>query len=339
MSKIILITGASSGFGKAIAEKFAAGGWNLILTARRKEKLEAVATAIEQKYKVKTLSLIFDVQNKEAVFQQIGSLPTEWQAIDLLVNNAGLALGRDSFENANIEDWETMIDTNVKGLLYTSKATLPYLIKNQGHIINIGSTAGKEVYKDGNVYCATKHAVDAISKAQRIDLLVNNAGLALGRDSFENANIEDWETMIDTNVKGLLYTSKASLPYLIKNQGHIINIGSTAAKEVYKDGNVYCATKHAVDAISKAQRIDLLQYKIKVTAIHPGAVETDFSLIRFKGDAAKAAAVYAGYEPLKAEDIADTTWYVANVPKHVCINDLVMTCVAQGNSFTIQKDA
>jgi len=252
MSKIILITGASAGFGKAIAEKFAAGGWNIILTARRKEKLEAVATAIEQKYKVKTLSLIFDVQNKEAVFQQISGLPSEWQAIDLLVNNAGLALGRDSFENANIEDWETMIDTNVKGLLYTSKATLPYLIKNQGHIINIGSTAGKEVYKDGNVYCATKHAVDAISKAQRIDLL---------------------------------------------------------------------------------------QYKIKVTSIHPGAVETDFSLIRFKGDATKAAAVYAGYEPLKAEDIADTAWYVANLPKHVCINDLVMTCVAQGNSFTIHKDA
>ncbi|NBT08197.1 MAG: SDR family NAD(P)-dependent oxidoreductase [Chitinophagia bacterium] len=252
MSKIILITGASAGFGKAIAEKFAAGGWNLILTARRKEKLDAVATAIEQKYKVKILSLIFDVQNKEAVFQQIGGLPTEWQAIDLLVNNAGLALGRDSFENANIEDWETMIDTNVKGLLYTSKATLPYLIKNQGHIINIGSTAGKEVYKDGNVYCASKHAVDAISKAQRIDLL---------------------------------------------------------------------------------------QHKIKVTAIHPGAVETDFSLIRFKGDTAKAAAVYAGYEPLKAEDIADTTWYVANLPKHVCINDLVMTCVSQANSMYLHKDA
>ena len=252
MSKIILITGASSGFGKAIAEKFAAGGWNLILTARRKEKLEAVATAIEQKYKVKTLSLIFDVQNKEAVFQQIGGLPTEWQAIDLLVNNAGLALGRDSFENANIEDWETMIDTNVKGLLYTSKATLPYLIKNQGHIINIGSTAGKEVYKDGNVYCASKHAVDAISKAQRIDLL---------------------------------------------------------------------------------------QYKTKVTAIHPGAVDTDFSLVRFKGDATKAAAVYAGYEPLKAEDIADTAWYVANLPIHVCINDIVMTCVAQANSMYLHKDA
>ena len=252
MSKIILITGASSGFGKAIAEKFAAGGWNLILTARRKEKLEAVAKDMETKYGVKTLSLIFDVRNKEAVFQQLGNLPTTWQAIDILVNNAGLALGRDSFENANIEDWETMIDTNVKGLLYCSKAVLPHLIKQQGHIINIGSTAGKEVYKDGNVYCASKHAVDAITKAQRIDLL---------------------------------------------------------------------------------------QYKIKVTAIHPGAVETDFSLVRFKGDAAKAKAVYNGYEPLKAEDIADTAWYVANVPKHVCINDVVMTCVAQANSMYLHKDA
>jgi NADP-dependent 3-hydroxy acid dehydrogenase YdfG len=252
MSKIILITGASSGFGKAIAEKFAAGGWNLILTARRKEKLAEVASAIESKYGVKTLSLIFDVQDKAAVFAHLNNLPAEWQGVDLLVNNAGLALGRDSFLDANLEDWETMIDTNVKGLLYTSKAVLPYLIKQQGHIINIGSTAGKEVYKDGNVYCASKHAVDAISKAQRIDLL---------------------------------------------------------------------------------------PYKIKVSVIHPGAVETDFSLVRFKGDASKAAAVYAGYEPLKAEDVADTAWYVANVPKHVCINDVVMTCVAQANSMHLHKDA
>jgi len=252
MSKIILITGASSGFGKAIAEKFAQGGWNLILTARRKDKLAEVASAIESRYGVKTLSLVFDVQDKAAVFAHLNNLPTEWQAIDLLVNNAGLALGRDSFLDANLEDWETMIDTNVKGLLYTSRAVLPYLIKQQGHIINIGSTAGKEVYKDGNVYCASKHAVDAISKAQRIDLL---------------------------------------------------------------------------------------PYKIKVSVIHPGAVETDFSLVRFKGDAAKAAAVYAGYEPLKAEDVADTAWYVANVPKHVCINDVVMTCVAQANSMHLHKDA
>jgi len=250
MSKIILITGASSGFGKATATKFAAGGWNLILTARRKEKLDELAKALEAKYGIKTLCLYFDVQDKKAVFDNLQNLPTEWQAINILVNNAGLALGRDSFENANLEDWETMIDTNVKGLLYASKAVLPMLIKEKGHIINIGSTAGKEVYKDGNVYCASKHAVDAISKAQRIDLL---------------------------------------------------------------------------------------PYQIKVTAIHPGAADTEFSVVRFKGDAEKANAVYTGYTPLMAEDIADTIWYVANTPAHVCINDLVITCVAQANSMYLQK--
>lgn len=250
MSKIILVTGASSGFGKAIATKFAAGGWNVILTARRKEKLIELANALETTYGIKTLSLTFDVQDKKAVFDNLQNLPTEWQAINILVNNAGLALGRDSFENANLEDWETMIDTNVKGLLYASKAVLPMLIKEKGHIINIGSTA---------------------------------------------------------------------------------------AKEVYKDGNVYCASKHAVDAISKAQRIDLLQYQIKVTAIHPGAADTEFSVVRFKGDAEKAKAVYTGYTPLMAEDIADTVWYVANTPAHVCINDLVITCTAQANSMYLQK--
>ena len=250
MSKIILVTGASSGFGKAIATKFAAGGWNVILTARRKEKLEELSKALESNYGIKTLSLIFDVQDKKAVFDNLQNLPTEWQAINILVNNAGLALGRDSFENANLEDWETMIDTNVKGLLYASKAVLPMLIKEKGHIINIGSTAGKEVYKDGNVYCASKHAVDAISKAQRIDLL---------------------------------------------------------------------------------------PYQIKVTAIHPGAADTEFSVVRFKGDAEKAKAVYLGYTPLMAEDIADTVWYVANTPAHVCINDLVITCTAQANSMFLQK--
>jgi NADP-dependent 3-hydroxy acid dehydrogenase YdfG len=250
MSKIILITGASSGFGKATATKFAAGGWNVIITGRRKEKLEALAKALEASYGIKTLCLNFDVQDKKAVFDNLQNLPTEWQAINILVNNAGLALGRDSFENANLEDWETMIDTNVKGLLYASKAVLPMLIKEKGHIINIGSTAGKEVYKDGNVYCASKHAVDAISKAQRIDLL---------------------------------------------------------------------------------------PYQIKVTAIHPGAADTEFSVVRFKGDAEKAKAVYTGYTPMMAEDIADTVWYVANTPAHVCINDLVITCTAQANSMYLQK--
>jgi NADP-dependent 3-hydroxy acid dehydrogenase YdfG len=128
------------------------------------------------------------------------------------------------------------------------------------------------------------------------------------------------------------------MPFIIAQKGHIINIGSTAGKEVYKDGNVYCASKHAVDAISKAQRIDLLPYQIKVTAIHPGAADTEFSVVRFKGDAEKAKAVYTGYTPLMAEDIADTVWYVANTPAHVCINDLVITCTAQANSMYLQKE-
>ena len=144
--------------------------------------------------------------------------------------------------------------------------------------------------------------------------------------------------MIDTNIKGLLYVSKAVLPFFIRyKKGHIINIGSTAGKEVYQNGNVYCATKHAVDAISKAQRIDLLPYAIKVTAVHPGAAETEFSLVRFKGDKQKSDAVYEGYEPLHATDIADTVYYCTTLPPHVCINDLVITCTAQANSFYTYK--
>ena len=251
MSKTILITGATSGFGEAMAHVFAAAGNKLIITGRKESLLSGLQETLVAKHNASVHTLCFDVQNKEAVFAAINTIP-------------------DAFKN--------------------------------------------------------------------IDVLINNAGLALGRDAFQDANLDDWETMIDTNVKGLLYASKAVLPYLIKQEGHIINIGSTAGKEVYKDGNVYCATKHAVDAISKAQRIDLLPYHIKVTVIHPGAGETDFSLVRFKGDASKAATVYAGYTPLKAEDIADTAWYVANVPKHVCINDVVMTCLAQGNSTMIHKD-
>ena len=158
---------------------------------------------------------------------------------------------------------------------------------------------------------------------RKIDVLVNNAGLAAGRDTFDEASLDDWDTMIDTNVKGLLYVSKAVLPLMItKNKGHIINIGSTAGKEVYKEGNVYCASKFAVNAISQAQRIDLLPHKIKVTCINPGAAETEFSLVRFKGDKTKSNAVYEGYEPLQAKDIADTIYYCATLPDHVCINDL-----------------
>lgn len=251
MNKIILITGATSGFGKAITYKFAAAGWNCIITGRRADRLHEIATELEKKYSVKILPLVFDVQNRKAVTDTLTTLPKEWKTIDVLVNNAGLALGRDSFENANLDDWDTMIDTNVKGLMYVTKAVLPFMTD--------------------------------------------------------------------------------------RKTGHIINIGSTAGKEVYKDGNAYCASKHAVDAISKAMRIDLLPYGIKVTAIHPGAAETEFSIVRFKGDDTKANAVYDGYKALQAEDIAEITYYTATLPSHVCINDLVVTCVSQANSFYLHK--
>jgi 3-hydroxy acid dehydrogenase/malonic semialdehyde reductase len=251
MKKTILITGATAGFGKATAQHFAAAGWNCIITGRRRDRLTELANDLESRYSVKVYSLCFDVQHRTDVFNAINSLPSEWQLIDVLLNNAGLALGRDSFENANLDDWETMIDTNVKGLMYVTKAVLPLMIS--------------------------------------------------------------------------------------RKQGHIINIGSTAGKEVYKDGNGYCASKHAVDAISKAMRIDLLPHQIKVTAIHPGAAETEFSVVRFKGDEQKATAVYEGYKALEAKDIADIVYYVATLPAHVCINDLVVTCLSQANSFYLHK--
>jgi len=251
MNNIILITGATSGFGKAIAEKFAGNGWNCIITGRRSERLQQLAEELSTKHKVNILPLALDVQLKLEVFQQITALPDKWKAIDVLVNNAGLALGRDSFEDASLGDWDTMIDTNVKGLLYVSKAVLPLMIA--------------------------------------------------------------------------------------KGKGHIINMGSTAAKEVYQNGNVYCASKFAVDAISKAQRIDLLPHKIKVTAIHPGAAETEFSLVRFKGDEEKSKAVYEGFEALHVEDIAELVYYCATLPAHVCINDLVVSCTAQANSIYTYK--
>ncbi len=174
---------------------------------------------------------------------------------------------------------------------------------------------------------------------QKIDLLLNNAGLALGRDNFDEASLDDWETMIDTNLKGLLYVSKAVLPFMIPQEtGHIINIGSTAGKQVYQKGNVYCATKHAVQAISESMRIDLLPHKIKVTVIHPGAAETEFSLVRLKQDAKEAKKVYEGYEPLHAEDIANVVYYAASLPAHVCINELEITCLAQANAYYLFKE-
>jgi hypothetical protein len=252
MNKIILITGATSGFGRAIAEKFASEKWNCIITGRRAERLHEVADELRAKHQIRVLSLVFDVQKKDEVFQHLRDLPKEWQQIDVLVNNAGLALGRDNFDEGNISDWDTMIDTNVKGLYYVTKAIIPFMADRQ--------------------------------------------------------------------------------------QGHIINIGSVAGKEVYEKGNVYCASKFAVDALSKGLRIDLLPHKIKVTGIHPGAADTDFSIVRFKGDEEKADQMYKGFTPLHAQDIADITWYCATLPQHVCINDLVVTCTAQANAVNLYKE-
>jgi NADP-dependent 3-hydroxy acid dehydrogenase YdfG len=250
MNRKVLVTGASSGFGKAIAEKFASSGDHLMITGRRQDRLEALAASLRAQYNIEVVVKSFDVQDRKQVFA---------------------ALENDSF----LSD---------------------------------------------------------------LDIVVNNAGLALGRDLFEDALIDDWETMIDTNVKGLLYVTKAVLPVLIsRGRGHIINIGSIAGKEVYERGNVYCATKHAVESLSQAMRIDLVKHAIKVTAIHPGAADTEFSNVRFKWDNEKAKAVYQGFKPLYGEDIADTVHYCANLPEHVCINSLVMTCTAQPNSFYLHK--
>lgn len=251
MDKIVFITGASSGIGKACAEKFAANGYHIIITGRRKERLDILQKAIEKNFKVRVLPLCFDVQDHPAVEASIGNLPEEWRKIDVLINNAGLALGKDFFDEALMEDWETMIDTNVKGLLYVSRAIIPFM------------------------------------KSQK--------------------------------------------------KGQIINIGSTAGKEVYEKGNVYCASKYAVDAITKAMRIDLLRHGIKVTAVQPGAAETEFSKVRFKGNMEEFRKVYDGFSPLQAEDIADVIFYCTTQPPHVCINDLVLTSLAQANSFYTYK--
>jgi NADP-dependent 3-hydroxy acid dehydrogenase YdfG len=251
--KTVFITGATAGFGEACAHLFAKNGYRLLLNGRRLERLETLKEKLENAYAIPVYLLPFDVQNREKVFTAIGDLPESWQEIDVLINNAGLALGRDLFDNADLNDWETMIDTNVKGLLYVSKAVIPYMIK--------------------------------------------------------------------------------------RKNGHIINLGSVAAKDVYERGNVYCASKAAVDTISKAMRIDLLQHRIKVTAVHPGAAETEFSLVRFKGDQVTAQKTYEGFQPLSAEDVAEIIFYCASLPHHVCINDLVVTCTQQANGIYIHKES
>jgi 3-hydroxy acid dehydrogenase / malonic semialdehyde reductase len=251
MPKIVLITGATSGFGKACAEKFASNGYDIILNGRRKERLEELCSSLEKRYNTAALLLPFDVRDEKAVFNAIDSLPVEWQKIDVLVNNAGLAVGRDYFDEANLDDWNRMIDTNVKGVAYVARAVSKLMAKFR--------------------------------------------------------------------------------------EGHIINMGSVAGKQVYEKGNMYCATKFAVDALSQAMRIDLMRHNIKVTGIHPGAAETEFSLVRFKGDESTAKSVYNGIKPLTPEDVADVIYYSTTLPAHVCINELVITCIQQADAFHFHR--
>lgn len=248
---IVFITGASSGFGKACAEKFASQKYDLIICARRGDRLEQLKVKLEADYNVKVYILVFDIRKKLEVEQQINSLPSEWKNIDVLINNAGLAAGRDLFQDGDVEDWEKMIDTNLKGLMYVTKFLVGGMME--------------------------------------------------------------------------------------KKSGHIINISSVAGLEVYKMGNLYCASKHAVTALSKGLRMDLLPYGIKVTNISPGLAETEFSMVRFKGDEEKAKNIYAGFEALKAEDIADVVFFAASRPAHVNLEEITILPTAQSDANTVLK--
>jgi NADP-dependent 3-hydroxy acid dehydrogenase YdfG len=247
--KTVLVTGATSGIGKAIAIRLAKEKYNLIITGRRKERLDELKRELETGFHVNVYILTFDVRRYDEVEKAINSLPDEWKEIDILVNNAGLAVGLDPIHQGIVDDWERMIDTNVKGLLYVTRVISPGMVA--------------------------------------------------------------------------------------RKSGHIINIGSIAGKGVYPNGVVYCATKHAVDALSKGMRIDFLPYGIKVTQICPGAVETEFSLVRFKGNQNRADQVYQGFDPLIAENIAEAVGFAVSQPPHVDIQDLLImpTAQADGNLF------
>jgi 3-hydroxy acid dehydrogenase/malonic semialdehyde reductase len=248
---IALITGATSGIGRACAELLAANNFQLILVGRRTERLEALKQSLENNYTSNILTLTLDVRNREAVETTFAALPEQWQAIDVLINNAGLAMGLSSFENGNVDHWDTMIDTNLKGLLYVTRNIVPFMIQHK--------------------------------------------------------------------------------------TGHIVNVGSIAGKEVYANGNVYCATKHAVDALNRSMRLDLSKYPIKVSAIHPGAVETEFSIVRFEGDEARAKTVYEGFENLVANDVAEAVWFMLNRPPHVNINEMTIMPTAQPMAGVINR--
>ena len=245
-----MITGATAGFGRATAIKFASNGYNVIVTGRRKDRLDELEKELSE-FNIKVLKLNFDVRNREETVKAIETLSSEWKNIDILVNNAGLASGLSHIDDGDADDWDRMIDTNVKGLLYVTRAVSPLMVS--------------------------------------------------------------------------------------RKKGHIFNISSIAGKEVYENGNVYCASKHAVDALSKAMRIDLLKHNIRVTNIAPGMAETEFSIVRFKGDSEKADAVYKGVDPLTAGDIAEVIYFCATLPVHVCINDLVITPTQQANVTNVAR--
>jgi 3-hydroxy acid dehydrogenase / malonic semialdehyde reductase len=249
--RIVLITGATSGIGKACAFKFAQHGFDLIITGRRAERLKNLQKDIESQFEQRVLPVAFDISNKAEVERAIGSLDPDWENIDVLINNAGLALDLKPIPDGDLADWDTMIDTNLKGLLYITKLLAIKMVNRKA--------------------------------------------------------------------------------------GHIINIGSIAGRDTYPKGNVYCATKFAVDGLTKAMRLDLLPYGIRVSQIAPGAVETEFSEVRFKGDSDRAKRVYQGYQPLSADDVADAVFYVASRPSHVNINDLLIMPAAQANATTFNK--
>ena len=249
MKKTALITGATSGIGRATAHEFAKHGINLILCGRRQSRLDTIKKALDRETDVHTLN--FDVRDKKEVFEAIASLPDEFKKIDILINNAGNAHGLDPIQDGNLDDWDAMMDINVKGLLYVSKAVIPQMTK--------------------------------------------------------------------------------------RHSGHIINIGSSAGKEVYPKGNVYCGSKHAVIAITEGMRIDLNPFGIKGKAINPGLVETEFSQVRFKGDKI-ADSVYKGFKALQAEDIAEIIYFAISRPSHVNIADLLVFPTAQANSTTVKKE-
>jgi NADP-dependent 3-hydroxy acid dehydrogenase YdfG len=253
MNKIALITGATTGIGEATALLLAKNNFDIIITGRRTELLDRLKIKIGSETGASVISLNFDVRNLTEVRQALSSLDTKWKNIDVLVNNAGLAVGLNHIDKGEVDDWERMIDTNIKGLLYVTREVSPLM------------TARKT--------------------------------------------------------------------------GHIINISSIAGKEEYENGNVYCATKHAVDSLSKTMRIDLVQHGIKVTNIAPGMVDTEFSIVRFKGDKDRAAKVYQGFTPLFAQDIAEAILFAVTRPAHVCINDMLIMPTAQAAATVVKRDA